>query len=407
MKILLASDAYFPMINGVVISTKILKEALESRGHDVRVLTVGEKSKYLEDQKTYYLASRSTEYFYPEARVAFMSDHQLRNAIMAWGPDLVHSQSEFSIFLQAKKLSRLLGIPWVHTYHTAYENYTHYSRIFKGLIDRHLPGLLNYYLKDVDLIITPSQKTRASLEGFKINKRIEVLATGIDLSPFAKKISPEKRQALRASYGLGKEDLVLLFLGRLGEEKNLEEALSYFSRLEDPRIKFLIVGMGPLYKSLCQEAKALGLGADRLIFAGKIPHTATPSYYQMADLFLSASVSETQGLTYIEALASGLPVLARKDPCQEGVLENNLNGYRYESFEDFKAFIGTYQKDLDFRDRLSKTAYSRAQAGFSSQEFAAQMEAYYLEVLSQKGSQARKRGLAPLINKVSPFIKRA
>ena len=140
----------------------------------------------------------------------------------------------------------------------------------------------------------------------------------------------ERRRAL----GIGDDDQVLLNLGRLGGEKNLGELLTLFAqaRQENDNLKFLIVGDGPAREELEHQAKKLGVEKD-VIFTGMVDPSEVQNYYQLGDIFVSASTSETQGLTYIDAAANGLPLLCRQDDCLTDVLQEGKNGYEYTSAE--------------------------------------------------------------------------
>lgn len=390
MKILLASDAYSPMVNGVVVSTQTLKRGLEELGHEVRVLALGTRSYFDRATGTYYQASLPADRFYPEARIAIRNDRQVLSEVLAWGPDLIHTQTEFSTFQTAKRLVNLLGVPWVHTYHTAYENYTHYGRALASLVAATLPRLTRMRLRGIDLVITPTDKTQASLRSMGVERNIRVIPTGIDLAGFSQTSRPETLAFIRRGLDIKEDDLTLLFVGRLGQEKNLEEALTYLARLGREDIKFIIVGYGPLYEDLKALVRELGLD-KQVSFTGRVDHSQVPAYYQIADLFFSASTSETQGLTYIEALASGLPVLAHSDPAQEGVLVSLENSYRYQGFSDFEDFILAYKKDKDLRARLREGASQGPQEALSARAFAKKVEEAYLEVMGSLGYR-RTRG---------------
>lgn len=150
----------------------------------------------------------------------------------------------------------------------------------------------------------------------------------------------------------------VLNLGRLGFEKRIDELLRGWKQADIPKEQavLLVAGGGPARESLERWAQELGL-AEQVKFCGMIEPSGTPAFYQMADLFVCASTSETQGLTYAEALASGLPLLCRADSCLKGVLEPGANGYAYEEVDDFV----NYLKELLGRPDLKSTmgAHSR------------------------------------------------
>lgn len=187
----------------------------------------------------------------------------------------------------------------------------------------------------------------------------------------------EKRRAL----GISDDDQVLLNLGRLGGEKNLGELLEYFAeaRQENENLKFLIVGDGPAKEDLEKQAKKLGI-AEYVIFTGMVDPSEVQNYYQLGDVFVSASTSETQGLTYIEAAANGLPLLCRQDDCLADVLQEGENGYEYTSAEEFLNAIDAVMHDPEWRSAASKRSEEIA-AGFDKKAFGEAIENIYESVL--------------------------
>ena len=167
-----------------------------------------------------------------------------------------------------------------------------------------------------------------TLLGYGVENSISVIPTGVRLERFAQGESKEELEQLRREWNIAPGAKVVLSLGRLGFEKRVDELLSGWKQagISEEEAVLLVAGDGPARESLERQAKELGLG-EQIRFCGMIPPSETPVFYQMADLFVCASTSETQGLTYAEALASGLPLLGRADACLKGVLEPGRNGY--------------------------------------------------------------------------------
>ncbi len=133
MKILITTDTYRPTINGVVTSIESLKKALDRLGHDVRILTFSDSFNSKQEDDIYYMGSLGAGKFYPDARMNKLFYNRFYEDIMDWKPDIVHSQTEFTMFIQAKKIAKDLDIPLLHTYHTVYEYYTHYFSLNKKI----------------------------------------------------------------------------------------------------------------------------------------------------------------------------------------------------------------------------------------------------------------------------------
>lgn len=187
---------------------------------------------------------------------------------------------------------------------------------------------------------------------------------------------------MRQELDIPQEATVLLYLGRLAEEKNIGELLRFLSTEERKDLYLLLVGDGPYRAQLEEQVRALHL-ADRVRFAGMVSPQQVPEYYQLGDLFVSASTSETQGLTYIEALASGLPALCRQDPCLTGVIRDGVNGWQFRDGAEFRTALHRFLCDEELRRELSQGAVETARQEFSSQAFAARVATVYAQILGQ------------------------
>lgn len=374
MKILITSDWYYPVINGVVRSVLNLKEYLEKQGHDVKILTLSNTIKSYRSGNIYYIGSLSARKIYPEARVTNLLSKTYIKEIKKWGPDIIHSQCEFSTFIMAKTLAYECKIPIVHTYHTIYEDYTHYFIASKRMGKKAVALASKKFSDMCNAIIAPSEKTSNLLKEYGISEeKISVVSTGIHI-PEIIKTNP------RELLSIGKDEKILLYLGRIGEEKNIEEIIDYYQRLADPKIKLYVVGGGPHLDKLKEFASGF---AKEVNFVGMVSPEDVNKYYQMADVFVSGSTSETQGLTYYEALANGTTALCRKDGALDGVIINGYNGYVYEDFQGFNRCLEKIMENKDFENYLSKNARSFAIEKFSVEAFGQKCENIYKKVISE------------------------
>ena len=175
--------------------------------------------------------------------------------------------------------------------------------------------------------------------------------------------------------------MVLLNLGRLGTEKNLGELVEFFAeaRKENDNLVFLIVGDGPARKNLESLAKDLGV-EQWVIFTGMVDPSQVQEYYQLGDVFISASTSETQGLTYIEAAANGLPLVCRRDDCLTEVLHSGENGYAYTNEGEFLKGIDALTEDPAWRKEAARRSEEIA-ASFDKAAFADAIESLYESVI--------------------------
>lgn len=379
MKILLATDLYAPTVNGVVTSTVSLKQALENLGHEVRVLTLADEAYIDLDKNIYAVSSLNIDKIYPGARIKLLKDRSIIKEIVHWAPDLIHTQSEFSTFKMAKYLAHFLDIPIVHTYHTIYEDYTHYFSPTKKTGRKIVASVTKKLMEDVEAVIAPTQKVERMLEEYGVAQPVTVIPTGIQLEQFQRTFTEEELLQLRNRYNIPKEAFLLVSLGRLGKEKNIEELLSFLSHIKQT-VYFLIAGDGPHRGHLMAYTKELGL-TDRVIFTGMIPPKEVAIYYQVADLFVSASTSETQGLTYIEALASGVPALCRADESIQNVIINGQTGYQYRHFKEFEACLYFLRQNKAAYHQMTLAAQAFAFEHFSSNSFGEHVETVYRQAI--------------------------
>lgn len=380
MKILLTTELYAPAVNGVVTSILTLKQALEERGHDVRVLTLSEK-RSLSDE-VYTVPSYGVGKIYPGARFALSTDEEICQEMIEWAPDIIHSHCEFSTFRMAKYIARVLDIPIVHTYHTVYEDYTHYFSPKKTWGKKIVSIFSRRVLKHASSVIVPTKKVETILKNYGVTSPIYVAPTGIPLEKFSSSLSREEKRAMKKAYGIPEKNHVLVTVSRLAKEKNVEEILYYLAKIDDPSLSLLIVGDGPHRQRLEELVMELHL-EDTCIFTGMVDPSDIPKFYQLGDIFVSSSTSETQGLTYIEALASGLPALCRKDTCLTDVIHEGVNGYQFTTFAEFEERLYTMLLYAPLRKHLSSQAKAFAQETYSAKRFGEKIEDIYLQEMEK------------------------
>ena len=382
MKILITSDWYLPAVNGVVTSVKNLRQELERRGHEVRILTLSQNTHSSQQNGVTALGSIPAGLIYPGARLRTALGGKWIRELVEWGPDVVHSQCEFSTFFLARRIAGELGIPLVHTYHTVYEDYTHYFSPSVHFGKKAAAIFTRWVARQTDCLIAPTGKVRMLLQGYHVTPPVFVAPSGIDLSRFQKEPDPLRCAVLRASLGIPQDRAILVFVGRLAEEKNLEELLRFRANLGPGGVTLLLVGDGPYRRRLEESAASLGLEAPDLVFTGMVPPEQVMEWYQLGNLFVNASTSETQGLTYAEALASGLPVLCRADPCLTGVVRDGENGWQYRDEADFRRKLENYLSQPHHWERMSRCARQSAEE-FSAERFAEQVETIYYEQIER------------------------
>ena len=393
MKILITTDWYKPIVNGVVTSVLNLKKELEERGHEVRVLTLSRDYHSYEEDGVYYIKSVNLEKIYPNVRAVLPHREAYIQELIQWNPDVVHSQCEFMTFSYAVKISRKCNCPLLHTYHTIYEDYLHYLpgtffQYTKGaaLEKKMVAKFSKAVLKKTQQVIAPTKKVEELLKNYKVSEPISVIPTGIDLKRFQEVLSKEERNRRREALGISQDSKVLVSIGRLAKEKNLEEILIYFQKLTKEeltfKLKLLIVGDGPDRERLEGIAKTLQL-QEKVIFTGMVTPEEVAQYYQLGDVFVCASNSETQGITYIEALASGIPALCRKDACLDSVITDGYNGFQYETYEFFKMHLQYILEREERRVEMGVCARQTAKL-YSTWNFCTMAERLYKEAIVSK-----------------------
>lgn len=389
MKILIATDWYKPIVNGVVTSVTNLERELLAKGHDVRILTLSNSLRSRKDGNVYYIKSVPADKLYPGARASIYLFGELYDDILKWSPDIIHTQAEFTTFMFAKRIVKALGIPHVHTYHTVYEDYTHYFSINEQIGKRTVAYLSRRLLDALDEVIVPTVKVKKLLEGYGVIPRISVIPSGIQLDSFYQKTDEKEQAELKKKLGIEPDKKVLVYVGRLAKEKNLDELLEFFKALKRDDMILLITGIGPYRDRLAELADEMDL-SDKVRFVGLVEPITLHKYYKLGDIFVSCSTSETQGLTYIEALACGVPPICRRDLALEGVIIDGINGYQYDTFEEFKLRVEELLSDDIKRLEMSGRAIENS-LEYSNMIFADRVEELYSRVLNKHNDMVIKK----------------
>lgn len=400
MNIGLFTDTYYPELNGVANSVYLLKQELEKKGHNVYVITTKTPDAPANEKGVFRVPSKACS-FVPERRVGLVYHPKIAMKIHKMKLDVIHTNTEFAIGMFGRIMAHELFIPVVHTYHTIYEDYTHYIKKYISSEKRakqFVKQFSKFSVRGAEELIVPTEKVADLMRHYGVKPDINVIPTGIDLRRFEARDTSVQKKRLKAMLGIPTDNRVVLYLGRVSDEKNIDEIMQYLNHYMDlhDNITFLVVGDGPQKTSLERQAKTLK-HRKQMVFAGARPWDEITHYYQIADVFVSGSTSETQGLTYIEALASGLPVVARKDPCLDGVLFEGENGYE---FVDENTFTMGLDAVLNNPQQIPySTNALRSVEQFSTQQFADRVENIYFHVIN-----THRNILMRMANKVAGTI---
>lgn len=358
MRIGIFTDSYPPFINGVSTSIVMLESALRKMGHEVYIVTVNP------DAMSYDFESDKNIIRLPgipigiyDYRLSGIYSIKAVNRIKEWNLDIIHSHTEFSVGLFARIIAKQFDIPVVHTYHTMYEDYIYY--ITKGYFDGPSKKIVEYLTKfycdkTVKELIVPTKKTYDLFKKkYEYERNVHIVPTGIEVERFYKEnINVSKVDELRKKYNLKKDDFIVLFVGRLAEEKNVTFLIENHRNLikKNKKCKLLIIGDGPDIDKFKKQVDELKM-TNNVIFTGKVPWDIINEYYQLAHVFVSASHSETQGVTLLEAMAASIPVVACDDDAFRDVVVDDLNGYL---FKDEKGYELSICKLMDDKKKYSR-----------------------------------------------------
>ena len=376
MRIGIFTDSYPPYINGVSTSIVMLKNALEKKGHQVFVVTVNaEKMSYKYEDENKIIRIPGIPIGIYDYRLTGIYPLRAIDKIKKWNLDIIHSHTEFGVGTFARLMAKQLNIPLVHTYHTMYEDYVYYIThgYFDGTSKKIVEYLTKFYCdKTATELIVPTEKTyKLFKEKYKYDRNIHIIPTGIETERF--KIEKQDYvyvDEIRKKYSINKDDFVILFVGRLADEKSVDlliDSQADFIK-ENKNCKLLIVGDGPDINQYKKQTKKLKI-ENNVIFTGKVDWDKVPFYYAAASVFATASRTETQGLTVIEAFSSSLPVIAADDPSFSNIVIDDLNGYLFKNKKQYKKQMLKLINDKELCKRLGRQA-SISSEQYSSKYFA-------------------------------------
>lgn len=388
MRIALFAETYLPNISGVVTHVHALRVGLERLGHEVLVVC-GDNSygrHVLKDNVLYCPGFVSQKFYgytiskpWSRERAAYIND---------FAPDIVHLHTEFGIGYFGMNWALHHKVPLVYTLHTMYDDYVYYiaPRPFIPAARSLSHRFFSRYIKNCDAITGPSMKCQEYVDAVGQHRTVHIIPNPVELDKFAPgSVSAGQIAAVRQKHNLPADCDYALFVGRLGREKSADVLIDHWAKAVGPedKLKLLIVGDGPVRPELMAQAERLGV-TDRVIFPGKVMHDEIPPYLALGSLYATASLSDTNSISMLEGMASGLPVLQLYDPINGDQIEEGVNGFTFRDTAELKQKLDAWRAlSPEAKEHLAETTRnSVAQKGYES--LAANLLAVYDEAIEHR-----------------------
>jgi len=359
MKIAFFSDTYLPNRDGVVTSILTLRKALEERGNEVFIFCSGSrqvKKRNIDDHVFYHVSIPFKPYpYYKIAFFPFLSEREVEKL----GIQLVHSHGLATTGWAAVWTARSLKLPIVTTFHTLIPEAVHYvakGNRMRRFVKRMAWSYVKFYLKRSDAVIVPSNVIKDILIKHGVKKEIYSIPSGVDVNRFNPDINSNP---IRDLLGI-KDAHLVLYIGRIAKEKNLDVLIKAVPKVLKnlPHCKFVVAGTGPAtdyYKNMVLESNL----KESIIFQGYIEDENLAYYYAASDVFVFPSKFETQGLTALEAMACGKPVVGADFLAIKEIVKNGYNGYLFDP-DDPDDCAEKIIKTINERSMMSKNARQTA-----------------------------------------------
>lgn len=390
MKIAIFTETYFPFISGVVTHIETLKKGLEAQGHKVLIVTLDPKTKehYVKDG-ILYCPSMPLKKIYGYG-VANPVNLRRLAFIKAFNPDIIHIQTEFTMGLFGLFCAKRLKKPVVYTLHTMYDDYLFYVAPGKRMQKLVKPGAHWYFrriAKRATEIIGPSTKVVEFLRRCGVERHVNIIPNAVDLSDFmVENVDPKEIAATKEKLGIRPGDVSLFFVGRLGKEKSLDTLIDLFTEnfAGESQYKLFIVGDGPEAAALRQQVAQRKM-KDQIHLLGRVDHDLLPPYFQACDLFATASLSEINSISMLEAMASGLYVVQRLDPYNRAQISEGVNGDIFTDSKGFANIVRSWAAKSDEEKAALRQTVSDTTRRYGEEEFTrAVLDVYHRAILGYR-----------------------
>ncbi|MGC8628882.1 MAG: glycosyltransferase [Candidatus Micrarchaeia archaeon] len=361
MQIAFYSDTYLPAVDGVVTSMLDFKKELESRGHKVYIFAPGTflaKKKY--ESKDVFIYTGIKFKPYPQYSAALFPYHSILK-LSSLNIDLIHAQTPFAMGFNGMLAAKLGRYPIVGSFHTLVNDKTlavYYPKNMRRFYQKYLWKYVKFFYRHCNTTIAPSNAIANRLKRYHI-ENIQVVPNGVDLNKFNPKADPSPAQE---AFGLRRNKKIILYLGRISKEKNLDtfiKAAAYLGKKRED-IEFVVGGTGPFLDAYSKKAKKYGL-ANKIKFLGFVSNDLLPSIYAAADVFCMPSKFETQGIVCLEAMAEGTPVVAANTPVLNEFVKSGYNGEHFDA-SNYLDCARKIEKVLNNSEAYKKGAVNTAKA---------------------------------------------
>lgn len=387
MRIALFSETYLPNINGVATHVKSLKDGLEKLGHQVLVVTADKNTRhhYVKDGVLHCPAIEIKRIY--GVGVSTPISRKRMRLIEDFAPDVLHIHNEFGIGISGIIAAKRLKKPIVYTLHTMYDQYIYYifPRLFLRFATRFSHSYAKIFARFANELTGPSAKVEEYFRSIGINKATNIIPNPVDLDAFSPdNVTKEKKDAFREKYNIPSDHMIACFVGRLGKEKSVDVLLDYWSQTICPedKIHLVIIGGGPFKEILEKQAKELGIN-EMVSFTGMVNHQDMPNYYAACDIYVTASLSDTNSISMLEGMAMGMPVLQRYDELNKDQVREGINGYSFSNAEDMGSKLKEIKNMSPEELSLLKASVIESVKSQGSSNLAIYMVAIYSRIMEE------------------------
>lgn len=397
MRIALFAETYLPNISGVVTHVHALRVGLERLGHQVLVVCGDNRyGRHLLRDGVLYCPGYVSQKFYGYTLSTPWSRERAKY-IRDFDPDVIHLHTEFGIGMFGMHWALSHNLPLVYTLHTMYDDYVYYvaPQPFIPAAQKLSHKFFARYVKAADEITGPSQKCQDYVDALGLSRQVHIIPNPVELDKFdPANISQAAVEAARSSLGLEPGCDYVLFVGRLGREKSADELIKCWAEAVAPgeNLKLLIIGEGPVRQELIELTQSLK-AEDRVLLPGRVMHEEMPPYLALGSLYATASLSDTNSISMLEAMACGLPVLQKLDPQNADQVQEGVNGFVFRDAAELKAKLAQWRALSPELKQAFRDSTRRSVAGKGYEALAANLLAIYRLAQERRAEKPRRQAL--------------